>query len=485
MYPRNLKDIVLSILGIIGFIFLVYWIKLAITYVPISQEMDVAEPYIMANVAVWANWDFYTINQMYTPVYFLVCAPLYKIFGWGLWEGRLVSVLATCGCLAFLFLILKQFTNNWKLSAVLSLLPLTHPIIRNWSLMTRVDMLAVCWELIGIYLFIRFSKDRISKKVLWSIPFFVLAFYTKQSVFVGAFAVAGWLLLKNWKFGLGYGVLLGGITALLWFWLVNFTIGHTWTEHLQAYQLGTAYFTVDPDRWKIIKLTGATYLPMAITVLMAGIYCWKRRMNWDFPFVYWLIAISCNIFFLIIIGGSYGRDVEFIFVTYFVAILFVYNLTLTLKIEKLVQIGVLAFVIQISVFLVLPAVVPLPDDKYVARCQEVTRIISDAEYPVLSQNGNLVMLADKENYGDPYGVTFTYSSGHIKKYSVLDDLSAKRISYVITAKELPNKDELQHYDAVVQKAILANYHLVYSEGMPKYPSWYSLVVYKASDDSVR
>ena len=76
----------------------------------------------------------------------------------------------------------------------------------------RVDMLAILFELAGIYVIIRFENSR----WLWlSIPLFVLAFYTKQSLV--AFVAAGclYLFIRNRKQGLVYsGLLAGAVLAI-------------------------------------------------------------------------------------------------------------------------------------------------------------------------------------------------------------------------------------------------------------------------------
>ena len=76
----------------------------------------------------------------------------------------------------------------------------------------RVDMLAILFELAGIYVIIRFENSR----WLWlSIPLFVLAFYTKQSLV--AFIAAGclYLFIRNRKQGLVYsGLLAGALLAI-------------------------------------------------------------------------------------------------------------------------------------------------------------------------------------------------------------------------------------------------------------------------------
>ena len=85
-----------------------------------------------------------------------------------------------------------------------------HPVI-YWGDAGRVDALGLAFVLAGVYLFCRVEVLRSQSLVyLWSIPFFYLAFFTKQSLLAAAAAVVLYLLVsRRFKQAVIFAGLLG------------------------------------------------------------------------------------------------------------------------------------------------------------------------------------------------------------------------------------------------------------------------------------
>ena len=106
-------------------------------------------------------WD---INQepyitlMYGPVYPIFEAILIKIFGVSLTIGRALSVGSTLISCGVIYFIVREFTDKKWLAFIVAFLPLANPVLRDWSLMARVDMMGVMFSLLGIYFFTKGNR---------------------------------------------------------------------------------------------------------------------------------------------------------------------------------------------------------------------------------------------------------------------------------------------------------------------------------------
>ncbi len=137
----------------------------------------------------------------YPPVYLVVATVLSWATGNALLAGRLVSLLAALGCVVALVLLVDNrrlprdndthlipMVHQWALFS--SLFFLTVPIVREWAVLMRVDMLGVCLGLWGLVA-VRHRRVSIAGVV------FVLALYTKPSLIAAPVAGVLWLLLSD------------------------------------------------------------------------------------------------------------------------------------------------------------------------------------------------------------------------------------------------------------------------------------------------
>ena len=149
----------------------------------------------------------------YAPIYHMLTGFIGSIFGYELWVGRTVSFVSALLTGLFIFLIVKRITKSKSAGAIGGLIFFLPPIIKYWSLLYRVDTLALMFTLAGIYLALRFDDRR---RLLWSVPLFVLAFYTKQSFIAAPLAIGLYLLIKDRKLFLQFASLgiISGLTIL-------------------------------------------------------------------------------------------------------------------------------------------------------------------------------------------------------------------------------------------------------------------------------
>ncbi len=84
----------------------------------------------------------YTISN-YPPLFLLVQVPFAKIFGAAFWYGRGISFVSALITAVLIGLTLYTLTGNWLAAGTGGLLLLAFPYIQFWSLLNRIDTLAL------------------------------------------------------------------------------------------------------------------------------------------------------------------------------------------------------------------------------------------------------------------------------------------------------------------------------------------------------
>ena len=149
---------------------------------------------------------------VYPPVYFLIGAFLTKIFGSSLLLIKMISFLAGVGSCLLVGAIVRQVTKKWVYGALGGLLFSCTLVLKFMAPIVRTDTLGLMFSLLGIFLFIRYEG---TKRVYWSIPALVLAFFTKQLFLSSSIAILIYLLFSNRRIFFKYASLLAGSVVLV------------------------------------------------------------------------------------------------------------------------------------------------------------------------------------------------------------------------------------------------------------------------------
>ena len=131
----------------------------------------------------------------YPPVFLLLNAGGFALFGPSLLQPRLLSLLAALALATFLFALLRRRTGDTWLAASFALLFFAPWFVQTWAATGRIDLPAQMLTVAGLYAFDRLGSPRGLRRDL---PFllFGLAFYTRQTTLVAPAAVLGSLLLE-------------------------------------------------------------------------------------------------------------------------------------------------------------------------------------------------------------------------------------------------------------------------------------------------
>ncbi len=246
----------------------------------------------------------YTITN-YPPLYVLAQVPFVERFGAAFWYGRLISVISAAAAALFLGLTVRAVTRDWLAALVSGLALLTMPYIAYWSLLARIDALALALSLAGLWVLARWHGRR------WGIMLAVLlltaAAYTRQTYLLAA-PLAGFAYL--WGRGerlraLAFALLLGcvvlGIFAVLMVTTQGGIFIHIITANVNLLNPGTLQHYVDEllQHFPIFLAAGVAYL-------LAGAV--GSRAAW------WLIAPYCIGAALVALTISkVGSDVNYLF----------------------------------------------------------------------------------------------------------------------------------------------------------------------------
>lgn len=469
---NNPQKLILTIFAVICIGFAIFWIVNAIHALLYPYQVDYGEGYIMYISKLFANgtWSF-DINTepyltlMYGTLYYVFITPLIHIFGDGLWVGRLLGIIPTGISCVFLGLIVYHFTKNKLLAVIGCLLPLLHPIIRDWSVQARVDCLAVMFSIIGIWIAVKYEKTR----WFWlSLVFFALAFHTKMNV-VGFVGVGLYLLLnKQFKKMVIFG-LIGGVIMIL-----PLIIVPDLANHMLWYNTTTkADYNLDAT----IHNNTILVLPMVGMLFTAGYYAVKNRKTLPTT---WLISAF-------VINGYLCTGTAS-FINYFVENIYVASLCCVLMLPAIFEYAQtknrwvnmdIAIVALIVLTPLMPSnyhAFPNPDEAYASQNEIVMEIIADTDRPIPSENTGLLVNADKQVEMELYIFNNLAEAGMWDDRPYVNKYETGWFDYVILripTEERANGDG--HFSKEVIDLINENYTLIYKSDYAYY--WYGFACY--------
>jgi len=134
---------------------------------------------ILNNQQLYTSPSLEYVPLIYPPLYFYLSAIFAKMVGFGFLPLRLLSLLATIGCVALILVLVFKETQN-GFSAVISsgVFLATYNLTDSWFDLARIDMVFVFFLMLGLF-FIRHCKS--IKGAILSGLFLSLCILTKQT----------------------------------------------------------------------------------------------------------------------------------------------------------------------------------------------------------------------------------------------------------------------------------------------------------------
>lgn len=158
------------------------------------------------------------IPFIYSPLYFHVSSLFAHVTGNSFLPLRLVSLLSSLGCLAFIFMIVHRRTSSLYASFIAScLFSATFRISGSWFDIARVDSLFLFLLLASIY---TFDSPRLLTRSFVSPALLFLSFFTKQTALIVAVCLSAAVLFTHKRserfwFPLSFSLLIVGSFVLM------------------------------------------------------------------------------------------------------------------------------------------------------------------------------------------------------------------------------------------------------------------------------
>jgi 4-amino-4-deoxy-L-arabinose transferase-like glycosyltransferase len=242
----------------------------------------------------------------YGIVFYAFQAVGVKLFGFQLWWGKLLSVLAFAACLWSVAKITKKITHSREAELFALLAGLAMFPAQIWIAVVRPDLIAAAFAFAGLWLAISLEKEK--KTSYWRVVAIVLlsaaAFFTKQTLLL-PFAVIflRFLQLKKWRAAILFGGAFAALAASGMF-LLNYASdgGYVWQHYTHAQRLPFGFD--NSVRVFLEMLKHPTFL-FSLIFLLVFIYL-NRRVFFAPRVTGFLRSPEILIFFYALLSGGWA-----------------------------------------------------------------------------------------------------------------------------------------------------------------------------------
>lgn len=273
-----------------------------------------------------------------------------------------------------------------------------------WSTRLKPDLVAVAFALAAVYLADgwrlepRTWRALVGERRLWLVVACVtLAFFSKQSAIAGGLAIGVWLLGRDWRRAVVYGVAqtaaLAGPFALL-----DLATSHGFSIHMVDYHA----LPWSAGRWLGI-LGDMAGFHAALAVLALGYSVWAGR-RWQLPALY-SAAATLATFSGGTFGGFHNHALEFLAALCLGAGLAVAELGTARPLLRLAALAVVAA--QVACFWITPGWLAfelqnVPNPAITKRLLAVQQLVRNQPGEVWGDNLGLIVMAGKPvRFNDP------------------------------------------------------------------------------------
>jgi hypothetical protein len=434
------------------------------------------------------NWDISIepyMTMIYPPVYYgLSIATLKLGVSNELIAGRIISLLSVLGSMIMLALIVKHITKSWLLATIAGLLPIASPVIRDTALIVNVDTTAVFFELTGLYVVVK-HKER---GLMWSVPFFVIAFFSKQTAVAGAVATLAWLFIYHRKKVLPYCLALA-IPVGIGLGVGTIATGGGLFQHLFTYNITSPMF------WSADIMLINLLVVIAPVIVLLGIAVFYaqgklKAREFELPVLFFLSTTVIYLFTQAREGSYIVYGLAFLFSTCLLATLWLKDFPHQFKSNTVVVNTAIAVMLIITIARYGQSVIiPRPDLQYTLESMYIEQIIADTNKPVLAENAWIAVKAGKQVYIEPFVFSNLSELGLWDKSRYLEDIKNQRLDYIILRAPVSSVGDTR--TGTVGR--LGNEHLtlIQDSGIEKYYkltflssrqyAWYSYAVYEPKE----
>lgn len=459
-------------LVVILFVSFIHYLVFAQSWIVYPHSIDFGEGFVLNYARLWSigawNWDITTppyMTMVYGVGYPIMMQPLINIFGAELWLGRLVSVVSALVVCLMLYFIVKEITGRKLYGLIAAMLPATQPIFRDWSVMARVDMPAVMFDMIGFYIALKFRDSKWLYCAV--IPFFVAAMI-KLTAVSGLIAVVLYLLIYNRKRLLLFLVSFIAIFGVAFAYLMVITNGLYW-QHVFLYQNTIQNFDIP-----IMMVNFQMFFPAFIPLFFLAMVYLRRYLNKKritIVGLFFIVAFVTNIVATLRPGAAGMYYFETI-IAGCLCFALIFHYLSQKKNHQFMIITVVMVVLFLGIY-GLRTNMRIPDERYDRDLKVVASMISDTDKPIVTENSAIVLHSGKELYIETFIFTNLARLGYWNDEPYVNQFRNQYFDYVLLKVSIEQKKKYEaqgypdsNFTTETMKAIQDNYTLVYTNESP-------------------
>lgn len=459
----------------------VFPFKRAIVSLVYPYQLDYAEGFLAVEAEQLASGQSiyqpveeppYLVGN-YPPVYPLLQAPFFFLFGPSLLWGRLIVFLSTLGIMIMIGFIVWG-NSRYIIMAILSPLLFWNTFaLHEWIAYVRVDLPAICLGLAGLFM-ISLNDSRRNRMI--ALLLFSLSLYTKQIQFFAPLAACLYLIMKDWKSGLKFTGILAGIVLGIFIILTLLTRGE-YFRHTVTYNANIF------EWWQVLTwirhvLRFHFFFVILFVMLLifytVGRFKNKKDINsFDLYFIYAVLGLIS-----VLAIGKVGAASNYLLEFYVSAAIFA-GLIIgewIKSIKRNHKNGLLLFLFYLSVVLLFFHSVrlltvqrmlfsrPNPEKVALEKGDRLLEIIKGVEGEVYSEQPVFNLLSGKEVSFQPFIMSELAKEGKWNQEPFLKKLSHAEYSLIVTGQDIQKEGFKWQYTEEMQQAIRQSYRSLYPEG---------------------
>lgn len=366
----------------------------------------------------------------YPPLFMMLQTPLVWLFGPAFWYGRLISWCSTLAAALFVGLILHTLTRDRLAALVGALTLLAIPYVTYWSVLNRVDSLALALSLGALFVLVRRPQQR--RAVIWAALLLTAAVYTRQSYGLAApLAAFVWLFVCHPKYrALVLAAIVGGLGLSLFVLLNRLTGGGFFFNVVTA--------NANQFRFDLLEeYTGELWFFMPYLLAGSAIFLagagWFRVKAWHLVAPYLVGAALSGLTI-----GKVGSNVNYFLELAAAMSLATGALIAWQRPRPLLQRGFM-LILAAQIFLLLPGMryqlfTQAALDSPLAM-RRLSQIVDQADGPVLADaHMGILPLAGRSLYLQPFEATQLARDGVWDQTPLLEAIARQEFSAIIMLK---------------------------------------------------
>ncbi len=394
--------------------------------------------------------DYPFIITNYPVIYPYLCALIIKMTGISFVSGRFITFLASILVVYVIYEILKKDTSK-NIAIMSALFFIASSYIYKNSPFMRVDMLGLFFSLLGLYFFICSGERR---NIFYSIPFFVLALYTKQTFIAAPLSVA-FVLFSKPKKAVVFIILMVVFYVSI-FLILNFLTGGEFYRHNFLYNLNIFSLRQAIKHYVWALQNHAVVVVFSVIYLILAFMDKKSNIFVNYFLLSSIIAVSVGK-----IGANMNYFFEMIASSCILTGLCLQRLRDEIESEKIyIYLTGTAIMVQLILWLHMPFLnEPTPTNKDWQSFRELSRVVAQTDGAIISEDAGLLVLNDKRVIFQPFELTQLANQRIWNQTGFVKDIENKHFALIILSFDVNCFVDEERLTPSMSEAIRDNYQI--------------------------